>query len=529
MGFNFMTENVFDTYYDQYMATRYTDPKAAKEALRAMGTEARKQNDAVCLGRVAFCRADYFYGAGKFGESILACEKSISLLQATPAQDTLPRAYNLLGILYGVRGNHMVAMEHLFTAEALALQHRKRFILCIVYNNLACSYRELGDYDSALKYLKRALRNMQKSTTRPVDYVSTYINILTIYALLGQFELARPYYDLCVELFRAHDLSRYSINLVCARNMLALGDGAPPSQADIDELLELSRFGRFSADNAIDLLAICEQWVALRYFAAFAQLLPVLVEKAKEPHMKEFQLRLSALCIGYHLALGQEEEARDEAMRYYRFAQEKEATYHALVLRNAETRIALNKVSRAHTAAQQQVRVLSERSERDSLTKLYNRTVLDSLLARRFLKAQQAGTRVCVAIIDVDYFKQYNDFYGHLKGDDCLAAIAGVFLNFRGPDTFFVRYGGDEFLAVNFGAQPSQLENLAQTIRMEIRNLRLTHEKTTLPEKRVTLSQGLFCAVPDKDEPFSAFIAAADAALYRAKERRDAIEMTVRD
>lgn len=153
----------------------------------------------------------------------------------------------------------------------------------------------------------------------------------------------------------------------------------------------------------------------------------------------------------------------------------------------------------------------------DPLTGLANRRRFDEVLATEWARCCRAGIPLAVMLIDLDHFKQYNDSLGHQAGDDCLREVAAMLqLKVRRADELAVRYGGEEFVVIAAGADATRALQLAESIREEIAFARLKH-----PAARagiVTASIGVAARVPQVGGSADELVAAADEALYRAKE-----------
>lgn len=158
---------------------------------------------------------------------------------------------------------------------------------------------------------------------------------------------------------------------------------------------------------------------------------------------------------------------------------------------------------------------LFEESRHDPLTKLGNRIALHEHLWRLTAAAVRYGHRYSLALLDVDYFKAYNDTCGHLAGDDVLQAVASELASGRRADTAY-RYGGEELLLVLPEQRLADAALIAERVRADIEALELPHPGRG-PDAVVTVSIGVaeFDAADGGD--FGATLARADAALYRAK------------
>ncbi len=154
-------------------------------------------------------------------------------------------------------------------------------------------------------------------------------------------------------------------------------------------------------------------------------------------------------------------------------------------------------------------------SMNDGLTGLYNRAWLNDMLPKMVATAQRAASPLSLVMIDLDHFKRFNDSHGHLAGDDALRAAAGVINAALRPSDFAVRYGGEEMLVI----LPETSEKLAKMVAERLcKRLQqvVIFEDMRLPLPQLTGSFGVATLGLPKDEV--QLLAAADAALYRAKE-----------
>ncbi|GAB6067231.1 diguanylate cyclase [Methylothermus subterraneus] len=159
---------------------------------------------------------------------------------------------------------------------------------------------------------------------------------------------------------------------------------------------------------------------------------------------------------------------------------------------------------------------LRQLSFHDALTGLHNRRYFDEFLEREFKRAQRSGTELALIMIDIDYFKSYNDRFGHQAGDQALRQVAATFrfVVHRSHD-LVARYGGEEFAVVlPETAQPAAL-TIAESLRQRVEALRLPHPDS--PFGVVTISLGLAVRQPKPKESLSQLIEAADMALYHSK------------
>ncbi|VXB29829.1 GGDEF domain-containing protein [Massilia sp. 9I] len=151
----------------------------------------------------------------------------------------------------------------------------------------------------------------------------------------------------------------------------------------------------------------------------------------------------------------------------------------------------------------------------DGLTGLYNRAWLNEMLPKLAARARQDSSPLSVIMIDLDHFKRFNDTHGHIAGDAALSSAAAVIRESLRPSDFAVRYGGEELMAVLPDTQTGLAEMVAQRLAERLRTA-VVFPDMRLPLPHITGSFGVACL------PFGGnehdLVAAADAALYRAKE-----------
>lgn len=159
---------------------------------------------------------------------------------------------------------------------------------------------------------------------------------------------------------------------------------------------------------------------------------------------------------------------------------------------------------------------LQELATIDPLTQVYNRLYFDDFLDKSWRILSRDRAPLSIILIDIDFFKQYNDTYGHQKGDECLVAVASA-LNqalVRSSDCF-ARYGGEEFIAVVCQNLPEAME-AANKLKDAVSSLQIPHEKSD--KGYVSISLGVSSVIPSQSHTPAQIINQADEALYKSKK-----------
>ncbi len=156
-------------------------------------------------------------------------------------------------------------------------------------------------------------------------------------------------------------------------------------------------------------------------------------------------------------------------------------------------------------------------SLQDSLTGVPNRRMFDSILEVEWANARRSLRPVSMIMLDIDFFKQYNDHYGHLKGDECLKTVARLLQDsaIRAGD-FLARFGGEEFIIMLPGTSEEAARAVGERCRALIHEQQIPHQQSPIGPF-VTVSVGVATMIPTDSKQPTGLISAADAQLYVAK------------
>lgn len=162
---------------------------------------------------------------------------------------------------------------------------------------------------------------------------------------------------------------------------------------------------------------------------------------------------------------------------------------------------------------------LVELANFDSLTKVANRRVFEEYMNKEWQRMLREKAPIALIMCDVDYFKRYNDAYGHLAGDRCLQTIASVIkAKVSGPRDLVARYGGEEFVVILPQTDAQGGFYIAESIRKQLLDLQLVNTGSQI-SKFVTMSLGVATTIPLTDFSWEKLIKIADESLYQAKDK----------
>ncbi len=182
---------------------------------------------------------------------------------------------------------------------------------------------------------------------------------------------------------------------------------------------------------------------------------------------------------------------------------------------------------KTHLKLKRKTDMLESLAALDGLTDIPNRRRFDEFSEQGWEHSEKFGQPISLILMDIDYFKEYNDCYGHAVGDECLKKVATSLVNsLRCESDFVARYGGEEFVAVLLDADVSTGVAVAERLRHGVKSLNISHASSKVAN-HVTLSLGVASMTPMSGLSCQVLINAADSALYAAKTRgRDQVQIS---
>lgn len=162
--------------------------------------------------------------------------------------------------------------------------------------------------------------------------------------------------------------------------------------------------------------------------------------------------------------------------------------------------------------------LLYKKTISDELTGLYNYRYFLEQLTDMWAKGMEQKAPISMAMIDIDFFKKYNDYYGHQEGNNCIGKVSAILRNnVQCPGGFAARYGGEEFVVVMPNTDAKEAKRIAENLRLLVEQSDIEHIKSEL-YRYLTISVGVATVTPTKEITFDELIKRSDSALYEAKK-----------
>ena len=499
-------------YMDRILEVRYQSPEEEINLCRKLlKTDESEYSRAFAHTYLA----DAFHSMGMLEKAMDEYHQAMELIEKSKFDKLSLTLYNLAGIIYIELDDEQGALDCFFKEIEIA-DHMEDHMMCsAALANISYVYRSAGAYDKAEAMLDRAYK-MSKATDKNdfnVAFSEEFYNMLRAGLAVekGETEKALGYLEKLNRL-KADSLDVPLLYASCYARQ-GKKDEALAGLAGIWNAVENIRncFERLS--HYFDILDVL---MALREYedaARFVQVMETLLEKmdsaGKWSSLMEYEIRI-------YTALGEKENLERAYELFFQYDVKFKEISKMAVIKRLKKRIELQEEAEKRASMEAWQNVLYKRSEYDELTGVLNRRGIRKYMKNAFEAARKQSRKFAILIVDVDFFKEFNDTYGHVAGDECLKKVAQILNQVLSTQGLVGRYGGDEFLLTVVGTQTFSVSEIAMEIKNALEEAGIPNTNSTVSEF-VTVTIGGINTVPEKDQDFSHYLEAADKVLYSLK------------
>ena len=517
--------------------------KTAKEALSLSRENNYTKGEIYSL----FYLGESLYRQGKLYDSIDRLRESLNL--ADQEEEILAQSmiFTILGNVHLYLKLYDLAFYY-YRMAISACEELERFeSQAMIFNNIGEIYRELGDTKKALDSYNQCLHLSQDNNFTRVAMYAT-VNIGVTYYKSKKYDEAIDFLTKSIQL--SEELGNHIIQGFSLRHLgLLYVDHQEYDLAHkyFKEAMEVYHNSNDSISQARllrDLAELFYRQDKLKVSLVHLNQALVLVNNLQDNRLlisiydlfstiymniKEFENACNFVNLSIQARHNKEIQEKEHRLKSIDFqikawdAMKESKAYQEMNKRLREKTDSLEKATNELKRINEEIKALSDI---DGLTKIANRIKLDSYAQSSVLHASKHKCKVCMMIIDIDHFKEYNDFYGHLVGDEALIKLANILSkSIEGEDALAARFGGDEFVLIINDCDLTKSKRIARKIVSSLKRKKIKHEKSKTNEF-LTVSIGINCEIPKKNESYALMMDFADQALYQAKEKgRNQIEV----
>lgn len=511
---------------DQVSLYQFTDFSKVTSACEEMLKLSAIMPDTHAEAYAYYYLAEMLFNKNQFSAALSYIFKGLYIQQQNNYFILEINSYNLLGNIFGRQQNEQLALDFYLKGLYHAKKKSMKLQESITYSNIADIYYNLEDYKTATSYFEKAIYYYEIEYPKDgatMDYTfplaSNYINLALAHFRLKNIEQLL----LCVNKLKALDSSRFPITSL--QLISFLNAAYEYSQNNVDACLYhvkdyITYFGKGS--NILDTFEECLESF---HFAIFFDALEEAKDLFKEIQQaatisKELYVLIKCydIQIQYFELIGNRDDLCEAYRNYYVVQKKYGSNVKAERLNAINMQFSLNSMLEDQKKNLKDLEFLKLRSEHDALTNLPNRYLLHEYCEEQFTFTMEQGYNFGVAILDMDSFKEYNDYWGHLEGDTCITKISTLIKKLS-SSYFCARYGGDEFVLIFVNKRNAEIKEIIDELNIQLYNLKI-EQSPTVSNPYMTFSYGFVNAVPQKNADYNDFIHKADIELYKIKTQK---------
>lgn len=516
------SNDVVKAWKQEVLDSRGRDAERTLKGCLEIERYAKGHKDAALLGFAYFYSGETYYVLNDAEHMFRYIAQAIRLLDQTKQWELIGRSYNLMAISSINKGNVSTAMDYYLTGLNYCRKYGVTKMESSIMQNLGNLYMENGVYHEAQSYFEQAYSYYKSNLAKKGNYVgltAIYVNLARCYMLQGMLDKTRVYIEKldseCESYYE--DIDYLYVGCMKARYYHLIRSYAR-RDAQITEIQE-----KISKEVQImevfdDLYDFCNLMLEIDRDDVLWMVVGKLDEIVKNAGVVNLQRKVISLKIKGYRKNQDNASYLQAAGLYYELSEIMERENKDMIVNMLYVRSSLERANESRKQMEAVNVKLLEQSETDQLTGLANRYRLNDYSEKVLEYCFEHQLPLAMEILDIDFFKQYNDNYGHQQGDECITAIANQLKKMENGQTFCARYGGDEFIVIYAGMSAEEVRERAETLRQNIMNLKLEHlYSKALPI--VTISQGISYGIPEEENRSWDFLHVADMLLYRVKAR----------
>lgn len=518
---------------DVSIKTALQDPKKSFEIAQKAYKIAKESGFELEVGNAYFCMAYSCRVMSDYSNGLKHALRALDIFEAFEDSEGILKVRNIIGIIYFYYGDYKTSLDHFTTANELFKTIENPKLESSILNNIGEIYRVAGDYKRAFEYYSKSLKISEcQDILQNISIINA--NIGEIYYLQKDYEQARLYFERAYEhsINTSDPITKGQAQTKLGQIDSVQGDFIQANEHYISALKLFNQVNnKFYLVEALIGFSEMNEKVGRSPKHSLLEALNFAIESHLELQISVIYKKL----VDYHEANREFEQALHYHKLYYQKEREIEASnlsmklellalefdYYKEKSEFEKNKKLSEKLTREISESKEELKEIKAQNETlmevsliDELTQLYNRRGIKKQLHEKLEKSREEYD--LILMIDIDRFKDYNDFWGHLKGDECLQIISKCLKNLDYDDYFIGRYGGEEFICYMKVLDMNMAIERADEMRKSILSLKLPYDDSAGSEM-VTISVGGFVGKMTL-EKINDYIERADKHLYRSKD-----------
>lgn len=494
---------------------RFSDPQRAYDICCELLAQGIASGNDYEIAYAYLYMGDTLFSLSNLDEAVRYLEKAEKIQKQNNFENLLMITYNIMGVLYMTKGDLLIALDYYHLALVMAKKMNEYSVAAMVYNNVGAILSNIGDLEKAVEYFNQAyecINKLESDGNKFVfDIILLHMNVCEEYITEKRYDDAKKYLDDALSTIDKNQLS-------------------PVDQMKIFRDYAMIYYNQKDYENAYEMCVkaakLCKaDWKDIEIFDNYVEIVKIMINTgheetvlkiidemdkiAEQTDIDSRRLRICKLRIELYNRINDREKQKEQLRRYYEIKKKQESSRNKIIISAIDNRCRLEEEKEKNRRLKEKNQILARESEIDELTGIYNRYAFERRYDKLYRYAADEQSLYCVGILDIDSFKEYNDTYGHLKGDECIKRVASILRNTSGGDFCVARYGGDEFVFMAYDRDDEEIRDFVRRLIAGVR-----HENI----EKVTISIGVILKPAAEGEKLSSLIKKADKVLYEVKQ-----------
>lgn len=433
------------------------------------------------------------------------------------------RVYNVMGITSVSRGNTVAAMEYYMSGLYICEEHDVKSVQSSIELNLGYLHLDAGVYKEAEEYFLKAYNEYVRTPAekrRNETLTMIYTNLATCNLLADELDKAKEYIGRLKDECQASFGNMDYIYVECleVRFHHICGDYESRDKIINDVKRRLSG-NVLIMDIFDDIYDFCNLMIEIDRLDVMQEIIEKLDEPIKKTQINNLKRKFITLKIKLYMKNGDKEACDGALISFFELSEKLEKDKQKMIASILHVRNSVDKMEDKQRVLEAEKLKLLEMSETDQLTGIANRYRLVQYAQASLERCKRERIPLSYEVLDIDYFKQYNDTYGHQVGDECIKAVAGILSDIQNDSIFAARYGGDEFVVIYVGMSVVEVVRTAEVLKRRVQELGSVYKGTGV-DVGVTISQGICHCIPEEDSKDRDYLYSADIMLYNVKRKK---------
>lgn len=455
--------------------------------------------------------AIYYITLHKFDSANFNLEKAKTICIRDDYNKLLISCYGHEGTICQLSGKKIKAIRIYGKAMDLAEKQNDNTITSVLYNNIAIILMDYKDMELAKEYFESAADKLLQLPEQNYNLVQVYANLVHVCCVLEDLKTAYYYFDKAIAIDFENEKASSSIKASEVR-LYAQAQDIPKVEQAYAEYMEIINYCKASETYfASDILLVAES-LLISDLKENCHTLLMRLGKLLEHSDLELELQFYKLYIRFQETYA--EESSEIYEKYYYLLMQSENQEYSSLAESLRGRIKLSELNQRQSDLEKENEALQKQAHLDEMTGIYNRRYFEKLLLK--INSDSCVQSIGCNMLDIDHFKEYNDTYGHLQGDQILRQVSEILTKHALEGIYVGRFGGDEFYCLCVNLQDTQIEKYLIEVYDDLLAQRIEHSMNI--DHIVTLSGG-FCNEAKTSIVLSKVLDCADQALYAAKKK----------